>query len=1034
MRNRKGLGAWWERAAVSFLSACFLGPFGAAQTQRSPVDRDRERQRWEWFYEQRAYPLDSVPAGARWKALEALDRMRAAEAGPSRQPPGGTRASFAAPGAAASSGQWSLIGPQPTIAPSGPFGFPISSGRVNALAVDPRDANVVYLGAAVGGVWKTTDGGLNWTPLTDSQPSLAVGSMTLDPSNPDIVYVGTGDESLTQNAYYGAGILKSTDGGATWTHLPGSFVGPFDSSFLFGGARLASLAVHPTNGQILLAAVKREPGPASGIYRSTDGGVSWTNILPGLAMEVLFDPTNGNIAYAALGAREAGAPGSANNGVYKSTDTGRTWSRAGGAGPAALPAAAGVKMAIAPSSPATLYAGISDGASLLGFFKTVDGGSTWAPLPNTPDYCKPQCGTHHVIRAHPSNANLVFAGGIALYRSLDGGTTWTDILSGANGISSHIDQRALAFSAGGAKLYVGNDGGAWSATDAAGASVNWANLNATLAITQFYPGHSIHPLDVHTGFGGTQDNGTLKYTGSLEWNYATCGDGGWTAIDTAAPGTVYAACQRIDIQKSTANGAAGSWLSSNRGIDTSDRVQFIPPFVMDPANPRRLYFGTFRVYQTNNGADSWTVISPDLTGGQGRISTIAVAPGNSNIVCAGTTDGRLHVTSNAGAGTGAAWMDRSAGLPGRFVTQIAVDLGNPMIAYVTLSGFSGFGDTQGHIFRTTNGGVSWTDISGNLPNIPVNDVLIDPDLAGALYVATDVGVFQTTDGGAIWSPLGSGLPRVVVMGLKLHRRSRTLRAATFGRSMWDLSIPVGNLAPIINSGGVVNGASFAAGAAVAAGSIASVFGANLASSSTVAGAAPLPTTLGGASVRANGIAAPLFFVSPSQINFQIPWELLGQTQASITVTVNGVTSSPQTINLAVFAPGIFATNQQGSGQGAILDAQGRLVDSAAPARRGDLLQVFCNGLGAVTNPPPSGATAAGNPLSTTTTVPTVTIGGIPAAVSFSGLAPGFVGLYQVNVRVPDNAPIGSAVPVVLTIGGATSNPVTLAVQQRLPEG
>ncbi len=242
--------------------------------------------------------------------------------------------------------------------------------------------------------------------------------------------------------------------------------------------------------------------------------------------------------------------------------------------------------------------------------------------------------------------------------------------------------------------------------------------------------------------------------------------------------------------------------------------------------------------------------------------------------------------------------------------------------------------------------------------------------------------------------------------------------------------------PIVNPGGTVNGASFGTQPPAGA-SIGSLFGANLGSSTVFAGALPLPTTLAGVTVRINGIAAPLFFVSPTQINFQFPWEVLGQTQVSITVTVSGVTSAAQTLPLAPFAPGIFTTNATGSGQGAILIAatgevaalSGSIPGRAArPVLRGGFISIFCTGLGAVTNQPATGAAALANPLSTTTVVPAVTIGGIPATVAFSGLAPGFVGLYQVNVRVPENAATGSAVPVVLTIGGATSNPVSIAVQ------
>lgn len=953
----------------------------------------------------------------------------------------------------ASPTQWTLIGPRPIKSASAGNLF---SGRARELAVDPRNGNVVYLGAASGGVWKTTDGGANWTPLTDTQPSLAVGSLALDPSNPNTIYVGTG-EGLPPIAYPGAGILKSTDGGVTWKHLPGPFVGPFNATT--GGAVIPSLAVHPTNGFILLAGVEGGGNLESGVYRSSDGGVSWTNVLPGaFGTEVLFDPTDGNIAYATLGT----SSGSAANGVYKSVDGGLTWNRLLGAGTNVLPSAnlGWMEMAIAPSRPATLYLGISNAGAnsktLLGFYKTVDGGASWTQLSNTPDYCDPQCSYDNVIRVHPTNPDVIFVGGSAgnefksgkiLIRSLDGGASWTEIgvpPVGTPGL--HGDMHAIAFAPGAAKLYVGNDGGVWSTTSVTSPTVNWTNLNATLAITQFYSGLSIDPSNVNVGFGGSQDNGTSRYSGSLTWDKVNCGDGAQTAIDFLVPSTVYVICfdpDGIDIEKSTSGGAYNSWSSAANGFNVSDRHARVAPFTMDPSNPQRLYIGTFRVFQTRDGAGSWTAISPDLAGANASLTAIAVAPSDSNTLYAGASNGRVQLTTTAGAGAGATWTDRTTGLPRRGVTQIAVDATSAATAYVTVSGFSGFsGDAQGHVFKTSNGGLNWTDISGNLPNVPVNDIVIDPDLPGTLYVATDIGVFATASGGETWLVLGSALPHVPVSSIKLHRPTRTLRAGTYGRSMWDLQVPLSSLAltsqplPTLNAGGIANAASSTN--QVAPGSIVSVYGSNLASSGLLADAVPLPTTLNGVSLRFNGnVAGPAFFAGPNQTNVQVPWELSGQTQATLSATVGGTTSNVVPVNLASFAPGIFTINQQGSGQGAILIAatgefaalSGSIPGAASrPANRGEAITIYCTGLGAVTNRPATGAAALANPLSRTSSNPTVTIGGVPATVSFSGLAPGFVGLYQVNAQVPANAPVSDTATVVLSIGGATSNAVTIAVR------
>jgi hypothetical protein len=751
------------------------------------------------FYQQRAYPLGYIPGGARLQAIRELDEMLGKRS-PFQQSP--DPADVAAHGFRM---QWRQIGPQPTTY-TGLYTLPapgyLTSGRVTALAVNPGNANVVYLGAAEGGVWKTTNGGSTWTPLTDDQPSLSIGSIALDPSDPNTIYVGTGEEyGLFQfGSYYGAGVLKSTDGGTTWTQLGASLFGaPFSSCGICGGAYVGSLAIHPTQSQILLAGVAQS-NSGNGIYRSADGGVSWTPVLSmGIAgTEVLFDPTNGNTAYGALG-----GPNNPANGIYKSADGGLTWARADAGGSNPLPRAGvgRIVLAMAPSSTSTLYAGISDSSTygLTGFYKSVDGGKNWTQLPSAPNYCGGQCPFTNAVGVSPTNANAVFVGGntiveggpasgtAVMWRSLDGGSTWDIISNGFSG-AVHYDQKTFAFSSDGAKLYVGNDGGVWSTTDVSATSPNWTNLNASLAITQFYPGLSIHPGNANITFGGNQDNGIQQYTGGLAWQWVACGDGGWTVIDAVQPANVYVSCG-IQVQRSNSGGGPNSWTAASTGINSADRAEPVyPPLAIDPSNHLSLYFGTYRVYQSLDGADSWTAISPDLTLGGGTLLTITVAPSDSNTVYAGTSDGRVHVTVNAGAGASATWTDLTPGLPNRSVTQIAVSDLNKLVVFVTFSGFSGFGDSQGHVFRTMNGGASWSDISGNLPNIPVNAIVLDPDQPTSLYVATDIGVFATMDGGTMWAPLGSGLPRVAVTALQLHRSARILRAATHGRSMWDLQL------------------------------------------------------------------------------------------------------------------------------------------------------------------------------------------------------------------------------------------------------
>ncbi len=1068
----------------------------------------------------RAWPGNIVPSAGRRAALAELERMKANERS-------------ATPKAA--TGGWTLIGPRPTnvLAEQSNGGSPYSAGRVAALAVDPRNANVAYMGAAGGGVWKTVDGGQNWTPVTDNQASLSIGSIALAPSNPDIVFVGTGEQNNSGDSYYGAGILKSTDGGATWTQIEGPFVGPFSSSRVSGGAaRIGAIAVHPANANIVLAAADRTPATAAGIYRSADGGATWRLVLAGaVGCDVVFNPADGNIVYAALGT----VGGNTLNGVYKSTDAGATWTRSGGSGATALPPTniGRIALAIAPSSPATLFAGIhnSVNSALLGLYKSTDAAQSWARLA-APDYCTPQCWYDNVVRVSPANPNLVVAAGLPPYRSTDGGVTWANVATGADGLTSHTDHHALAFAADGSRLYDGNDGGVFSTANLASPTPVWNNLNSTLAITEFSTNVSIHPSDPKIAYAGTQDNGTLLYSGSLTWDMVVGGDGGSTALDPAVPGIWYGAFQGSQIYMLSSlapfNTISSPFLGAspilNNGMLTSDRFLSYPPLVLDPSNPQRLYFGSQRLYQTNDGAGTWIAISNDLTGGNGTISAVAVSMVNPQVIAIGTNTGKLQITDAARQGAATLWADRSDGLPGRSIAQVIFDPVAPFTLYAVLSGFAGFStaDKGGHVFKTSDYGLNWTDISGNLPNIPMNDIVADPDIPGTLYVATDIGVFQSPDDGRTWSTLSNGLPNVLVRSLNLHRPSRTLRAVTYGRSMWDLALPapvskaprIDSVSPPVIPGGApatltVTGSNFGAGAfvrwngsdrpailadsrtikvaltaadtgkpgrgtilvfdptagaglsnavnvpvgpapafspsgvvsaanpvqtPVVPGSIGSVAGTNLAAETVSAAAPPLPYTLGGVTVDFNGLAAPLYYVSPTQINFQAPWGLEGFQRALLTVTNGTLSSASVIVPVALAAPSLFSVNGKGSGQGAVLIAGTALLAAptgafpgSRPASRGELIEVFATGLGAV-----SRLQGDGQPKTPTTIAisktPVVTIGGVPATVTFSGLAPGGVGLYQINVQTPPTAPAGDAVPVVISMGAAISNTVTIAVR------
>ena len=512
------------------------------QWPRKEKDEDHFK-RQEWFYSPRAYPRASIPAGARVDAIRQIRQddlsMRAQHQALRIASP----EARSTPAVTMDSANWTSIGPKPS---DGGTAF-VSAGRVNAIAIDPRDNNVVYIGAAGGGVWKTTDGGANWIPLTDHEASLASGAIVIDPNNPDIVYVGTGEENFTGDSYYGAGILKSTDGGKTWTNI----VGPFLRD------KIGALAIRPGSSQVLLCTSQ------FGVWRSADAGQTWALTLSGAAgISVVFDPTNGASAYASLGTYF----GSSKNGVYHSSDGGVTWTAVNGTKAAGLPTsvAGRIDIAIAPSAPSTIYAQIGDNITygLAGIYKTTDGGSTWHPLPvQNPSLWGAQAYFTNAIRVDPRNPDIVWSAALAIYRSLDGGATWVALpQAGPNTLAIHVDFHALAFTPDGDKLYIGNDGGVYSTTDISAGTVNWTSLNDTLAITEFHPGMSLDPSSPRTTLAGAQDNSTQRYDGDLNWHSLTCGDGGYTAIDPAFPALAYGACQKISVLRSLNLAGSATWV------------------------------------------------------------------------------------------------------------------------------------------------------------------------------------------------------------------------------------------------------------------------------------------------------------------------------------------------------------------------------------------------------------------------------------------------------------------------------------------
>lgn len=984
------------------------------------------------FWAERAYPLGYIPFGAREKAVREADTMRIRN-----------QRRYAA-NALSATGEpaWHFVGPAP-IRPE--FGFAGSltlTGHVETMALDPRNPNTIYAGAASGGVWKTTDGGANWLPLTDSLPAMDISALAVDPSASDTIYAATG------YYYQSPGLFKSRDGGSTWTALPL----PAIMAVTGRSAPISSIAVSPANSHILLVGFGFSGNGSSflfgdaGLYRSTDGGLSWTSVLRANgAHTVFFDPTQPNRAFATLGMATAQTIPS---GVYKSIDSGATWTAINGSGNQVLPAQASTfrkfQLAQAPSNPSVLYAAVTDGQQLVGLYKTTDTGQSWSQLPKAPVFCT-ACIWTDALAVHPKNPDILFAAGQDLWRSTDGGASWS-----SSPVWLHADHHTLAFSADGNRLFSANDGGLLVTANPTAASPAWNSLNSNLALVEFYQGMSTHPSNLNVAFGGTQDNSSIQFQNG-HWSATTsawsqCGDGFTTQIDFRNPTVVFFACLGASrVFKSVDGGHTMQPASS--GI-TGDVPGISRVLTMDPTSTNRLYFGGRKVFQTTDSAGSWKVISPDLTSGSGQITAIAVAPGDPNVLYAGATShdigtggsesfvfqpGSVWTTANALAGSSASWQIANSGLPNRWVSRIAVDPRDPSTAYAVFSGFNSSG-TPGHVFKTVNRGQTWADIGSGLPDIPMNDIVVDPKQPSTMYVASDIGVFQTNDAGATWSQLGSGLPRVSVTGLSLQAASCTLRATTWGRGAWDLSIGVCESAPAITPGGI--GPVFSASSTIQPGSWVSIYGTNLADSTAVWNG-EFPTFLGDVSVTINRKPAYLWFVSPNQINLQAPDDTT--TGIVNVVVMNNRGSSTSTVRLAPASPsfsllgdgrhvaGVIATpdgsGAYGGGTYDLVGPAGAFTFSTRPVTEGETLVLYGVGFGPTNPLVPAGSPFSGAAPLTNAVV--VTIGGVQAKVSFGGITG--AGLYQFNLIVPNTGSGDKSLQA--TVGGVQTLPGPLIAVQ-----
>ncbi|MEQ1922379.1 MAG: carboxypeptidase-like regulatory domain-containing protein [Pyrinomonadaceae bacterium] len=715
---------------------------------------------------------------------------------------------------------WTALGPAP---------IPISagvawSGRTSAIAVHPTDPNIVYVGTAQGGLYRTLNGGTTWTPLMDNAATLAIGAVAISPSDPTIVYVGTGESTQCgSGCFIGVGLYRINTADTTPV-LTGPLNKDASNNDVFSGRAISEVLVHPTDPNTLFVATTSGvagigsittglPLPVRGIYRTTNAtapnptftllpitGVSDRNVT-----DMVMDPADPNRIYAGV----IGVLNTIGAGVFMTSnalDASPTFTQLLTNTPQTASAAQG-RIELAANHVAgttTVIAATGEGTGTT--YRSINGAAFTTLLDN--NFCNPQCFYDIAVAIDPTNANNVYLGGsptLVFGRSSNGGTSYTSSSSGL-----HVDTQAITVAPSNPSIiYFGSDGGIWRSTNA---GVNWTTLNnTTYSATQFMS-IAVHPTEANYTLGGTQDNGTqyLVAADGTTWVNSDGGDGGFAVIDqTSTSATSITAYHtyynqtnsQIGFTRATTTVANGdpNWSGflgcggTANGIACADATLFYAPMVggpvaSDSAGKNTLYFGTNKLYRSANTGTTMTAASQALTGTPNeRVSAIGISPQNDAVRLIGSTIGKVYYSNTAGAVT---MTDVTGTLPARYVGRIAFSPTDQNTAYVALNGY---GIPGQHVMKTTNLNAptpTWTSAGSGIPDVPTNALVVDPLNSNHIYAGTDIGVFVSYDGGAHWGPLGTGLPRVAVFGIAIQPTSRILRIATHGRGMYQ--IPVAN--------------------------------------------------------------------------------------------------------------------------------------------------------------------------------------------------------------------------------------------------